>query len=320
MKKIIHFKKKFYDQQGQVAVIVGLLIVAFVGMTALVVDMGSLYEDRRSLQSVADAAALAGAQELPESPALAIQKATDNIAINRPDITSIDIQIGTFFVANDQITVTVNNPDSPIYFGRIYGVNSADVDATATAIVGSPSGYSVAPWGLLEGTYEFGEEYTLKYGAPPEPSPGNFGALALDGSGAPPYEEAIVFGSKTLLHIGDWIDTLTGNKAGPTRDGVNDRIAREPDGIWTNDLVSADFSLVRGDSQFIIIPIISFWPNGSSQPTQIVDFKPFIISSYSGNGGQAEVKGTFLNEALIITDGGIGGVDETGIRIIRLIK
>ena len=296
--------------------------MAFIGITALVIDMGSLYEDRRSLQSVADAAALAGVQELPESKSSAIQEATDSIAINRPDITTIDIQVDTHFVADDQITVTVYNPDSPVYFGKIFGVNSVNVGATATAVIGSPPGYSVAPWGLLEGPYTFGQPYTLKYGAPPELSPGNFGALAIDGNGAPPYEEAIVFGTKTLLHIGDWVDTKPGNMAGPTRDGVEDRVAQLPDGIWTTGLVTPapDFHLLRGDSQFIIVPIISFWPNGS-HPTQIVDFKPFIISSPpGGTGNNAEVTGIFLDEALIITNGGIGGVDQTGIRIIRLIK
>jgi hypothetical protein len=220
------------------------------------------------------------------------------------------------------IVVTVSNPDSPIRFGGIYNHSSANVIASATAVIGSPSGYSVVPWGLLEGIYEPGVEYTLKYGAPPEYSPGNFGALGIDGPGANIYEESIVNGCETPIKIGDWIDVKTGNMAGPTRDGVEDRVALEPDGIWTedDDLFTETYDLKIGDSQFIIIPIITPWPIGHSDQVQIITFKPFVISSYSGQGGQAEVVGTFLSKALIITNGGIGGVDETGIRIIRLIK
>jgi Flp pilus assembly protein TadG len=55
--KIFKLKRKFYGQKGQVAVMVALLLTAFVGMLALVVDVGSMYEDRSSLQGVADVAA-----------------------------------------------------------------------------------------------------------------------------------------------------------------------------------------------------------------------------------------------------------------------
>ncbi|GAH34663.1 unnamed protein product [marine sediment metagenome] len=84
--------------------------------------------------------------------------------------------------------------------------------------------------------------------------------------------------------------------------------------------MTEDFDLKKGDSQFIIIPIVSHWPHGSSEKVQILDFKPFLITYYSGNGGHAEVKGVFLSKALIITDGQIVGVDETGIRTIRLTE
>ncbi len=61
-------KKFFTGEKGAVVIIVAMFIVIFMLVTALVVDVGSLYEDRRWLQTVADSAALAGAQELPEDP------------------------------------------------------------------------------------------------------------------------------------------------------------------------------------------------------------------------------------------------------------
>jgi Flp pilus assembly protein TadG len=318
--KIFKLKRKFYDQQGQVAIIIALLLISFVGMTALVVDMGSMYEERRSLQSAADAAALAGAQELPESSAAAIQKATENIATNRPDISSIDIAVSTYFVANDQITVTVHNPDSPVYFGRVYGVNSANVSATATAIVGRPQIFAgIVPWGVVADDWVPGDEYTLKSGPPSHG--GNFGALRIGGNGANNYKDNIINGVDVPLQVGDWIDTEPGNMTGPTNKGTETRIYDQADNTlnsfdYLTEPNTGGYKLTNSkDSQFVICPLISALPHGAGS-VEILAFIPFIITGYSGS----EVYGTFLNEALIVYTGGIEAVDETGIKVIRLIK
>lgn len=52
------------QEDGAVAIIVALLMVALLTLVALVVDLGSLYDHDRELQTAADAGALAGAQEL----------------------------------------------------------------------------------------------------------------------------------------------------------------------------------------------------------------------------------------------------------------
>lgn len=53
-------------QQGVVAIMVGLMtaLLVLTGMLALVIDLGALYVTKTELQNAADAAALAGAQEL----------------------------------------------------------------------------------------------------------------------------------------------------------------------------------------------------------------------------------------------------------------
>src|SRR5438552_18732472 len=45
-----------------------LALVVIMGMAAFVIDVGNWYHTRRRLQGTADAAALAGAQRLPNSP------------------------------------------------------------------------------------------------------------------------------------------------------------------------------------------------------------------------------------------------------------
>ena len=55
------------DESGQVLVFVAVILTGLVGMAALVVDVGSWYQADRKLQTAADAAALAGAQDLPHN-------------------------------------------------------------------------------------------------------------------------------------------------------------------------------------------------------------------------------------------------------------
>ena len=63
------------DESGQVLVFVAFILTVIVGMAALVVDVGSWYQAHRHLQTAADAAALAGAQELPNQSLAADRRA-----------------------------------------------------------------------------------------------------------------------------------------------------------------------------------------------------------------------------------------------------
>ncbi|MFQ5427101.1 MAG: pilus assembly protein TadG-related protein, partial [Gaiellales bacterium] len=58
-------------ERGAVLVFVAALLLAMMVFTAFAVDLGRAYFAQRHLQSAADAAALAGAQELPNGGAAA---------------------------------------------------------------------------------------------------------------------------------------------------------------------------------------------------------------------------------------------------------
>ncbi|MGC9334637.1 MAG: pilus assembly protein TadG-related protein [Anaerolineae bacterium] len=51
-------------QPGQSIILVAIMLVAIVAMAALAVDMTNVYFERRTAQNAADAAALAGAEDL----------------------------------------------------------------------------------------------------------------------------------------------------------------------------------------------------------------------------------------------------------------
>src|SRR4030042_5950371 len=119
-------KKKLLPQKGQVLVVPVVFLVCLLGITALVVDMGSLYQKRAFYQTVADSAALAGAQELPENPDDAILAAVDYAAIhNVPLNPDNDVKTSLTYTNHDTITVTLSNIEAPLYFASIFGKGSA---------------------------------------------------------------------------------------------------------------------------------------------------------------------------------------------------
>ena len=76
-------------ERGQILPIVVLALVALLGVAAFAIDVGFAYYAKRQLQSATDAAALAGAQDLP-NVATAIATATSYAAANTPP------NLGTF--------------------------------------------------------------------------------------------------------------------------------------------------------------------------------------------------------------------------------
>src|SRR4029078_927226 len=54
-------------ERGQVLPLVAIALVAFLGICAFSIDVGYAYYAKRQLQSAVDAAALAGAQDLPNA-------------------------------------------------------------------------------------------------------------------------------------------------------------------------------------------------------------------------------------------------------------
>ena len=130
--------KRARSEQGQSVVVVVLFLTVILGMAAVVIDVGSWYRSDRAVQSAADAAALAGAHALPGSPGQAQQLALEYADKNGGGIRPEDVQITTTVLTNDTITVTGQRP-SPGFFARVFGVDSATVEARAAARAGNPS-------------------------------------------------------------------------------------------------------------------------------------------------------------------------------------
>jgi hypothetical protein len=133
--------RELQNERGQAVVFLVIALTALLGMTALVLDVGSWFRADRQLQQVADAAALAAAQALPEDPGTASALASEYAAKNDgPAFDGIEFTQKT--VPNDTVRLAVSKP-APGFFSKLFGVDSVQVNANASA---RSSNISAARW------------------------------------------------------------------------------------------------------------------------------------------------------------------------------
>ena len=168
-------------RRGAIAVLAAILMIPMMAMVAFAIDYGYLLKTRAVLQRAADAAALAAVRDLVPSDnvtqnldtvrATVLEYAKANIAeITSFSVLDADIEIGrydpktvytNFTILDtgilDTVRVTLrrdtqaNSPVS-LFFARVIGINTANVSATATAVLQKarfiPPGVGVLPFGI----------------------------------------------------------------------------------------------------------------------------------------------------------------------------
>lgn len=138
-----HLRRRCRDERGVALVVAAGSMIALTSAVALAIDVGMLTVARGEAQSSADAAALAGASALVDSPdnaALARVRAQRFAASNSvrgadPVVRDEDIDVD---LAARTVTVRVlRNQDRGnavgTFFARIFGVNEVNITVDATA-------------------------------------------------------------------------------------------------------------------------------------------------------------------------------------------
>src|SRR5262249_46372258 len=178
---------------------------------------GHWFRTQRRLQGTADAAALAGAQALPDSPSNADSLALNYAGLNGGGVAAADITVSSTNQANDTIFVESHTTE-PGFFSKVFGIDNVAIQARAKAIVGPPAqARYVAPMVVFcdhqlirdcdgQNTPTFGVDTTLPYD--PLGAPGAFGMLNLDGSrgtqGSSTEGDWILHGFNKYLGLGDY--------------------------------------------------------------------------------------------------------------------
>jgi hypothetical protein len=301
------------SERGQSLALTVVVLVSLLGMAALVLDVGSWYRAKRQLQSTADAAALAGAQALPDTPGTATSLATSYAAKNTADLATNDVSVGSNIVPNDRISVHVTRP-SPGFFARLFGIDSVDVGARATAQTeGMRSAKYVAPIAVKNthpmlagaGCPCFGQqnETTIPVGA--TGAPGAFALVNLTNgpqgtSGASTLADWIDNGYQDYLPIGSYFsDPGVKFNSNQIQDALTQRLGTE-----------------------LLFPVYdTLTSQGSNAEYHVIGWVGFHLESIDPQGNTGTITGWFTQviwEGLPATTPG-GGGPSFGARTVQLV-
>lgn len=304
---------RFRSERGQAMVLTTLFIVALLGMAALVLDLGTWFRSQRDLQAVADAAALAGAQELPDSTALATARAGEYTSKNGGPSAGVSFSSTVAGFGADTIHVELERP-APGFFAKVFGVNSVDIRAKAAAKAGYPSAARwVAPivvdhrhpMLLCNPRPCFGSRTTIElqhlHGPGSGNAAGSFALISLDNSSVDEgsLAEWLLNGYDDLMDLGDYRSVPSAKfNSGQFRSALSRRMNTE--------LLFPIYRTITG--------------SGSTAEYEIIGWIGFVVEDVTGGGSNATLHGYFTRvvwEGLPATTA--PGVDY-GVRSIELIE
>ena len=161
----VSLRRLVREEHGQVLPIMAFMMIAVLAMVGYVLDLGRAMYSYRQLQASCDAAALAGAESLPDSGATSVAtqySATAGSLNARSSLTGVSMVSGYPKVVclntlkaqgmactapgNGNAVVVKQVITLPLYFMRLVGISTLNVGASATAAMrgSAPSPYNVA--------------------------------------------------------------------------------------------------------------------------------------------------------------------------------
>lgn len=269
------------DEKGNVSVIMCIAITALFAFTAYVIDIGLVYSERIQLSNAIDAAALAGALELPRHEDKAKKVAIEYLEKNDVNIEEVNITIGD---DSKSISINVTREVSHL-FAVVFGKDHSVINLSNKVVV--------APVGMVEGgirpfavelfDYTYGDVIVLKENAG-DGYRGNFGPVALGDTGADILEDNIMFGYRGAISIGDMIDTEPGNM-------VNTISAVQ---LYLHDDTSTYENYDRDSKRIWTLPLVNTLEVNGRGQIQVVGFAQFFVEDIGKKQGHTEITGRFL--------------------------
>jgi Flp pilus assembly protein TadG len=300
-------RRRYRDQEGQALVIVVLFLTVLLGMSAAVLDVGAWYRAQRHLQASVDAAALAGAQALPDDPSLASSLASQYLDKNGGAATR-SVGFKSAAARNDSLTVTATR-QAPGIFSKVLGINSVRVRAAATARAGTPDEVSgVGPIAVDEKHPLlqckplpcFGQATTLDL---KKTGPGAFRLVNIDGSrggtGPPILADWIENGYDGWMPLG-WYYSDPGAKFNSSQ--VKSALDRR----LNSELLFPVYRGIRG--------------NGANFEYEVVGWVGFVVTGYNIQGSKSQLFGNFTRVIWEGIQGQSGGSADFGVRTVSLTE
>ncbi|MBR0575163.1 hypothetical protein KCG48_02295 [Proteiniclasticum sp. BAD-10] len=292
MKK--HWNAFRRNEEGQVMVLFALMLVVALGMAALVIDLGWVQISKKQLQNVADAAALAGAQDLPsesEAVASALIIAKENkmkVQKNRVTNEGDTIEITTPYDGDVTKIEVVCKRKVPYFFAQIFGF--ADTEVTVRTVAQKKGNLKevvgLRPWALrnqysieqagiktwVDYHYTYGMELVLKDGG----GDGFQGLYRIVGYGdqnpnaADIYKKNIADGYSGKVQLGDLVIEGSGNM----------NVKGEIDALMkrTGDTSEDYTKATHGNSRVVFIPKID------AHTKEVLGFAAIYLKSVDTHG------------------------------------
>ena len=391
---LIRLRHLHRDERGISLVFVGMGFMSFLAATTLAIDVGMFMTARSQAQNSADAGAHAGAVALAfnsytnrsaSGPAVqsAVNAARSNLVIGQiPSVNPGDVTFPLSPTGQDNwVRVNVFRSAArgsavPTLIGAIFGLNTVNVTATATAEaapadaetcvmpftipdkwievqtpawdtldtfdiyaskgqqqnqgapLASPDVYSPpgsgSPTGYNPAT-DVGMQIVLKNNNQNKVAPGMYNPWDLPGStGGNDYRDNIAGCNTNIVKIGDNMVPENGNMIGPTQQGTDLLIAKDPGAYWNSGCNCVMGSAFGISPRIAVIPLYDpvVYANGqqtgkSGPQLQVTNYLGFFIEGVDANG---QVTGRITPIGGLVSGG--GGPIPTGAfpKAIRLVQ
>lgn len=314
------------NQRGSVVTLVAGAMIAVLGCAALVVDIGQLYLNRTQLSNVADAAVLAGAQELPKNPAGAQSIALEYALKNGKATDNVNTTI-----SSDNKTIQINiTRNVPLSFAPFLGIPTASVAEKATARVSIAASVPwIVPFVLPKTQYfDYTHQFTMRmYDAKKPHGQYEFDYMnvGIENTDFQQYINYLKYGYQKKFKVEDnmkYLGPSSGGKA--SVEAFYDRTVRDSNTDYTKAKV--------GDPRVMLIPLVDKMLSRNTSegtPMKIIGFVGFFLEEVhkgtiqkDGNYGV-----TFYAKGKFLKDLNVGSGDSTsnpiydyGVRTISLVE
>lgn len=293
------------NEKGNISIILSVVMIGIFGFMALVTDIGTVYAEKTKLSNAIDAAALAAGLELPIFKYKAISAAEEYLQLNGVDLSEANISIGD----NDRSISISATRDVNHFFAVVFGSDKTTIQVSNKAIIAPAKSVKggIRPIAVEKFDFTYGQLITLKEAAG-DGYHGNYGGVALGGTGSSIFLDNLLYGYDGTLSVGQTIDTETGVMASiinPTKELINNH----PSTLWNFD---------RNSPRLWTVPLVdSIEVNGRSSVT-IVGFAQFFVENIGKQSGRMTIDGRFIHYTV---NGEIDLSEEDyGIYAVKLVE
>jgi Flp pilus assembly protein TadG len=279
-------------------------------VSAIVLDVGLWFQDKRHLQNDADAAALAGASYLPAGTAAAA--AASAFDANKLRGETATVTLPTF----DTVKVTVTY-SAPVFFSDLVGRTSVTIQTSATAQIQASGtvGHHVSPFAVLRSVYNSGAGTQLftcsgtgstsNCGTIDLPTAANTSGGSCSGATYAGNSQNIQAALSDAEDIGPIvIGGCLSPKPGATQNSAT--VADTLPGTFAQDLQDVGGGAYQvipqtwDDAQhlpprLIYVPIVDTFTQGTTGPWYVTGFAWFYMTGSTGHGSSLTIAGQFVS-------------------------